>query len=341
MTEGATTDAPPAGGCRTIGASAFCAIVVCLGVGLFALPIPPTEQVKWLAEAAEANGQIAIIGPSTIDVVSQCDSDKRTVVEMLRDTVGKKVSDLSSGQEQISDAINLAAAAGNSQSITDVVLAIAFSQVDEWTTPPYRMIAAFKATNPDLDVFSAANAQDLLAGLSSATPRIQQAYEFEGKKYPPYPIISAREFSREKKLAGCPEVVTHDPEFMKSYYWWTHVQPTENTALYPLVASLDRTLARKGRKLHIVLLPTNYDLIAKLDATWPAAIRKKEAKLVDGLRSQGLKVTDLSGEFRESEFITPWCGCIHLSAAGRAHLVRAIAADIAAPDTTLRARNER
>jgi hypothetical protein len=321
-------DDPGEGAKGAIGSGAFSAIVLAIGLVLFALPIPELKQLKLIRHAVQGPAPIAIVGPSVIDTVSRCDSDPRTIPDMLAAEMHRPVSDLSDPGQPISDEINLAAAAGRNRAVKDVILPIAPAAVDEWTTPSYRRLATYQAVSPRFTAFRAASLADFWSGLSLSPQRAQRSFSFAGRAYPDYRMISATEFAREKRLAACPEIATHHPEFTKSYYWWMYVAARSNPALSRIVGDLGGYLADRGQRLHVVLLPVNQDMLRRLSPDWAAVATTRQRQIAAALRARNVHVVDLSTLLSGREFITPWCACTHLSDRGRQRVAQAIAADI-------------
>lgn len=307
----------------------FCVVVLAIGLVLFALPYPAPGQAKRMVQVALARAPLAVVGPSIVDFVSDCDEDRRPLSAMLGDDAGREVLDLSAPGQELSDSINLAAATINNASIDTVVLPITFSSSYDWTTPPYRKFLFYKMVTPRFAVYDASDMREFWHGLSGAERRVVGAYTFEGRRYGDYNSISATMFAREKAGARCPEVATHDRDFTRSYFWWTHLAQEENKALYPLVGNLARLLARDGKRLAVVVLPDDLQLLDALQPGWAAAVRDRQRDLVAGLRAVGAPVLDLSADFDEGEFSTEWCACAHLNERGRRHLSRAVTAALA------------
>ncbi len=314
---------------RPLRPAIFALIVLAVGLVLFAVPFPPLAIAKRVLLLHRARAAVAIVGPSTVDYVSACDGDRRTVPAMISDATALPVLDLSAGGQPLSDSVNLAALSAGNASITDIVLPIAYPYSDDWTTPAYSRLLLYKALMPSFPVFEAASLRDFRAGLTSRPERIEQAYRFRDHSYGDYLVLAADQFAREKRLASCPEAVTHDADFTRSYVWWAYVQVGENRSLYDLVAALDARLARAGRHLHVVALPSNLALLERFDPAWAQRGRRGEDRMVSGLARRRVHVLDLSASFAGDEFSTQWCACIHLNEKGRRHLSQAIAADIA------------
>jgi hypothetical protein len=315
---------------KPLGPAAFCAVLLAVALILFAIPYPPPGDAKRLVQIERTDARIAIVGPSTIFYTSICDQDTRTVPQMLSDYTGLKVLDMSVGGQPLIDSVDLSALASRSGTITDIVLPIAYPQIDDWSTPPYRKMLFFKAAVPGFSVHAAPDFEAFWSGITGKPRRLENGFTFEGTTYPDYRGLTAK-FQTEKDAMRCPEPFTHDLRFTRAYYWWTHIANGTGAQFYDLIGDLGRGLAARGKRLHVVVLPTNRDILASLQPEWPAQVAARQKALVDGLSARGLDVLDLSGQFRAAEFSGQWCACTHLSESGRRHLTQAIAARIGAP----------
>lgn len=316
---------------RPLGPNTFSAIIILIGLAIFAAPLVDIPQLRLIALARTASAKIAIVGPSTIDTFSRCDHDDRSIAQMLQEEALEPVVDLSLPGQTLSQSINIAAISSRNPAISDVVLPITHPATEDWTTPAYREFIAYKLVVPGFRTFVAADLREFWNGISDQPRRIEAGYTFEGNQFPSYATISATEFSREKKLGGCPEVLTHDPAFTKSYFWWTNVQTHENEEFVDLVADLQAAVLKSGKRFHVVVLPSNLELISKLDRNWGEVVRTQQGHFVATLRGRGVDVLDLSDRFRDSEFMQQWCACIHLNDIGRRHVAHAIAATMPIP----------
>ena len=111
----------------------------------------------------------------------------------------------------------------------------------------------------------------------------------------------------------------------RAYYWWTHVATEPNPRLIDMMADLRDEVARRGRRLHLVLLPTNFDLLGELDRSWPGPVRRRHADWLAAAAARGLDVLDLSDLLPSDRFSTRWCACAHLDGEGRAAVAARIA----------------
>lgn len=312
----------------TLRPGAFAAVVICGALLLFALPYPSGGQARRLLLLDRTTAAIAIAGPSTIDYVSPCDHDRRTIPEMLGDLSRQGVADLSVVGQPVADTLNVSAMTRRADTIRDVVVPLSYTGLDDWSTPPYRKLVSYKLMTPDYATFSAANLRELWGGLSGRPTRFQSAFSVDGRHYPDYRGIAAGEFARERAAASCPEAVTHDPVFLRDYTWWTHVETRPNGAIPALVRDLRDTLARKQKHLLVVMLPENLDLIGRLSPRWRTVVESGIDNQVGMFRADGIDVLDLTSEFPQHEFSTQWCACTHLNQAGRYHMANAIASHL-------------
>ena len=318
------------------GFGRYIALMLCVALFVCVFPYPGPGVLKRTYLAASSRAPIAIVGSSTLVTVSKCDQDRRNVIDLLTDMTGHQVLDLSVGGQTLSESINLANFAGAYSPAKDIIVTLPHPYIDDWTTPPFHKLLFYKMLMPQFRVFDAANLDVFLEGFTGQETRVGQSFQFEGRAYPDYRVLAAETFQFEKDHETCPETITHDWNFTRAYYWWTQIAKQDNPSLPPLLADLAEQLKRHGRRLHVVVLPTNLELLRQFDASWPEIVQAMQKKLVADLNSRSIKVLDLSSGFGEDEFTTAWCACVHLNEKGRMHLSREMAADITADRTASR-----
>ena len=304
---------------------AFLAIMLAIALVLFLLPWPTSQQGGRMMRIVRGDQQIALVGPSTVYYVSPCDGDRRPLSTMIADETGRPVSDRSAGGQEAIDSIDLAAATVHGRAITDVILPLAWSQSDDLTVPDWRRLAAYRLFTPGFPALAASDRAGLWAGLAGARRPMSRPYRFAGRDWPGYDQLSATQFAREKTLTRCPEALTHDPAFTRGYYWWTHVAKRPNPMLAPLIGTLNRFLASHGRRLHVVLLPINGEVLERFQAGWGRAATAGQHQLAANLRAAGVPVLDLTDGWSAGEFGSPWCACAHFNASGRTRIAHAVA----------------
>jgi hypothetical protein len=314
---------------RPIGGLGFVVVALLIAGLMLIVPLPTTSQAGHAWRVHISDAPIVLIGPSTLMYVDKCDRDRRTVAQMLADRSSAHVLDLSQGGQTISDALNVARLTATRPQVRTVIVAIANTYADDPTMPSLRSYMFYSLAQRRPALGGASNLNDFWTGLSggadgTAHP-VDRAFVFDGMAVPNTRTLISTHMAGEFKRMTCPPVAFHDAAFNRTYYWWTNVARGENPALPSLVGHLARDLASNGKRLIVVLLPFNRDLLAGYSPQWSAITVARQARLAVALRRQGAEVHDLAGRFRGAEFAQIYCGCVHLNEAGRRHLTEEIA----------------
>jgi hypothetical protein len=98
-----------------------------------------------------------------------------------------------------------------------------------------------------------------------------------------------------------------------------------------MLADLSAHIRAKGKALHVVMLPVNYDLLAGFDQDWATTIRDRQVHKIRELRKLGVSVLDLSDLVSADQFSTVWCACTHLNEVGRHKVAEAISESLSVP----------
>ena len=318
------TTAPERQDAAELNPTIYCWIVIFAALGVWILPFPEWSFVKQVYRARTDPAQIAIVGPSTIDTVSSCDTDKRGIADMIADISGLKVVDLSLGGQHIADSVDLSAVAGANPAVADVVLPVAYPYLDDWTTPYFRKVAVYQWLAPEFPAYWAGGLTRFWSGLSAQPRRIERGYRFEGKEYPDYRTLATTIFSESKKNGACPEQLSPDPAFTKSYYWWTQVATKDFSSLSEWVPLLARDLAARRKHLLVVLLPTNFEYIKDLNPQWPGIVRSTQSAFRTNLIRRGVNVLDLAEDLPSDDFIERWAGPIDFKQSGRLQVAKRV-----------------
>jgi hypothetical protein len=240
----------------------YARISILIAIGIYVLPWPPPLFGRQLISIVRSSADVALLGTSAIDFVAVCDHDRRNLAVMLADTAGRNVLDLSEGGQALWRSINLAALAGRYGGARDIILPITFDGLDDHSTPPYRDLLAYELLDSGFSVFRSDDLRAFWQGFSNQPNRHTRGFMFEGATYPDYRGISAKWFAREARMAKtCPEQTTVDPVFTRAYYWWLYVAQRTHPDLIDMVGELKTNLSAHNRRLHVVLMPTNFDLI--------------------------------------------------------------------------------
>jgi hypothetical protein len=98
-----------------------------------------------------------------------------------------------------------------------------------------------------------------------------------------------------------------------------------------LVARVNAHANKKGKRLHVVMLPVNYELLAGFDQSWATRVKHQERRRREDLMRLGVSVLDLTHLLSADQFSTLWCACTHFNESGRRKVVEAISRHLSAP----------
>jgi hypothetical protein len=302
-------------------------------IAAFALVFPvPEKQVRDSALAAiRSSSEIAVLGPSVVRHTSVCDRDARKMPRMLADASDRSVVDLSYPGQPITAALYVAALEAAYGRATDIVVLTTYDGFVEWPTLPYREMIFFRLLNGSFGApidFGWSGAWDGL--LDRPTP-VEQGFAYDGVVYPDARGIHAKWFEAEKARQTCPETITHDWRYLRAYTWFRGVQADPHPAMLPLMARLNDYARKRGKSLHVVMLPVNYGLLAGFNPDWATKIEERELRRRDDLRRLGISVLDLTLLLSADQFSTVWCACTHFNESGRRKVVEAISRHLSAP----------
>lgn len=316
---------------RAVPAGWYVAIVIVVGVIAVILP-NPSRAVRVSALAAiGSSSDIAVLGPSVVRHTSICDRDSRQLPDMLADSSGGTVTDLSYPGEPFTVAVYLAALEATYGRSTDIVLVTTYDGFVEWPTLPYRETLFFALLNPSFGAPIDLGWAGAWQGLLDRPHASNLGFEYDGVVYPNQRGIHAKWFEAEKAQQTCPETVTHDWTYLKAYTWFLRIQSEPHPAMLSIVAALNAHVSARGKTLHVVMLPVNYELLGGFDPSWPTLVRERERWKREALTRLGIKVLDLSELSPAEDFSTVWCACTHFNETGRRKVAEAIARHLSSP----------
>jgi hypothetical protein len=316
---------------RILSAWRYAAVVLVIGAFSLVAPIPSGTVRQASLTAVRSSSSIAILGPSVVRHTSACDRDHRNLAEMLAASSDRSVNDLSYPGQPLTEAVHLAALEATYGRSTDVVLTVAYDGLSGWPTIPYRDTIFFRLVNPSFALPIDVRMPGAWEGFLDRPRPAELGFEYEGTIYPDQSGIHAKWFEAEKALATCPETITHDWRYLKAYTWLIWVRPQPTPTLVPMLADLDAHLRAKSKKLHVVMLPVNYQVLASFDPNWATVIRERQAREIRKLRRRGVSVLNLSDLVSSDAFSTVWCACTHLNEIGRRKVAEAISQSLSAP----------
>jgi hypothetical protein len=254
---------------------------------------------------------------------------------MLADASDRSVVDLSYAGQPITVSLYLAALEATYGRATDIVIITTSGgfrgSFAGWPTVPYRETIFFGLVNPSFGVPIDFRWPGIWDGLLDRPEPSQLGFEYDGVVYPDQRAINAKWLEAEKARQTCPEAITHDWEFLKAYTWRTGVQPESHPAMPSLVARVNAYANKKGKRLHVVMLPVNYELLAGFDQSWATRVKHQERRRREDLMRLGVSVLDLTHLLSADQFSTLWCACTHFNESGRRKVVEAISRHLSAP----------
>jgi len=296
-------------------------LAVALLVALF--PLPAGWDDLRLARAAWRAQGVAVTGNSVVRHVSRCDGDRRGLAPLLRDRLGRPVSDLSYPGQTLFASLNAAALALDRPGVTQVVVTLSLPQLEALAVPDLRTQAFFRLAAGDLAV------NRILPRLREpATGRPQPqlaAFRYAGRDWPAYDELKTRFMLPERNAARCPEAPARDPRFAAALAWRnTLSEPVAPVLLADLLA-LDARARRRRKPLLLVMMPLD---AGDMPPPLAARAQARADAVVRWARARRLPLLNLTRQLPAAAFADRWCACGHLQAAGRAQVAAAIAATI-------------
>lgn len=286
-------------------------------------PIPNGETAWALYTThSQMSGVSFVIGNSVIDAKSQCDSDRRTIPDLLTDDSGKPVINLSMGGQSITTSLNYALWALRNGAGRKVVLYLSAFSFQETLDVGLQKQLLFFLTNRELPL------NQLPARFQSGVflePRAslnQQPFTYGGVHYPGYSGLFKTYYTREKALQRCPERLGVDRAFIEANYWKVYALAdfaNGNVNALRLVQDLAETTKNQ---LLIVLLPVDYDDVRQLNSALSETIIGRVSALTHALARSGIRFLDLTSSVGMDGFTDRYCACGHLNAAGRKAVVQ-------------------
>ncbi len=295
-----------------------CRFVVILGVmaGLvLCTPFDP-KLTPLVIRAFSTSAPVSIVGNSVMSHTSRCDSDLRTLPQMLAADIGHPVLDLSFPGQSFDETVNLAAIALRNPRSTAVVVPLSLFELIEWDDLSWRAYMMFRLINPSIAARSLR--ARLLGPEEIATSRpIDAAYSYGGTDYPDYGLLKTIYLTPENAAMSCPENDGVNRKFIAANYHHQYFEYPVAAGSLALLDSLGKEAKRRERSVLVVLMPIDQEMITRLDVAGSADLQQKIARTVDDLTSRGLHVLDLSASVGNADFADRWCACGHLLEGGR------------------------
>jgi hypothetical protein len=310
--------------------SHFLVTFALVAVVTFCLPID-AKRTPLLAKALVSSPKVSVVGNSVLSHTSKCDQDGRSLVGMLANDLRQPILDLSFRGQSLSEATNLAAASLKNPHIQTVILPVSLFELVEWDTDPIRTYALFKLINPALDAASLVERMKSPGRFSGEASGLEAAFDYNGIHYPDYDGIKLQYFNYERDVMHCPENDGANLKFVAANYHHLFFEFPILDKDLSLISSVGQAAARRGKSLLVVILPIDYELIAKLSIPGINGLHEKVNRVVQILRGTGLNVVDLSATLPDSDFADRWCACGHLLETGRIGTAEKIVQHISKP----------
>jgi hypothetical protein len=253
-----------------------------------------------------SSGDLVFFGNSVIRTPSKCDSDRRSIVEMMEAPNIRKNIDASRGGMPLGTMLDLLEIA-TSIGVRPGLVVLPLNPYDS----SFRDAAQKSGIRSYIDL----NFPGMVDG--HATVDGEYPESFAGRVYGNYKAFSGREFILEKKSMKCPENVGKDTDFVRFMYFRNYISRTQNDIDPSDLIHRINSLQAKGLKILVVLMPVNIDDIQALHG--PEAAQQVRDKTTRALKQLGsLNVLDLSFSLGAGNFTDRYCACGHLNQIGRA-----------------------
>ena len=298
-------------------------VILVLAFAVFLAPVPTDQHmVEKLARLAptfvRGPRQLAVVGNSVIDHVSKCDTDTRTVAQLLR-TDGP-VLDMSYGGQTFEESLSLGALALKSKSVSDIVFFVSTTGLSDHDSLDLQTSLFFRLADGAFDAFNPAARLERGVGLAAAQMDRMEPFAYGGTTYPDYNGIKARFFDREQRHVTCPESAAVDATFVEAYNWKQLAEPTPWMPHLDDLARLEELAERRGKTLTVVLLPIDFPDIARMRPDVQTQIRRNVETFKSIMRDHRIAMLDASDILRDGQFADRYCACGHLDESGRRSL---------------------
>ena len=159
-------------------------------------------------------------------------------------------------------------------------------------------------------------------------PEPDLPFSYKGMQIPGYAAMSTSWLLEEQSLMPCPETDGHNLAWVEGVTFHEEVAPPFDPADIRIFAALAEAVRASGKRVLMVLLPIDVDLLGQFNRDWPRIVDSRAAAVRQALGVLDLPLLDLSDTLPKDDFIDRWCGCVHLSQRGRLEVASAIAAEL-------------
>lgn len=308
-------------------AAAMVGVLVLVALAIFLFPAPADIAGAQLAAKSmrSPRGAIALVGNSVIDHVSKCDSDRRTIAQMIAAEAARPTIDLSKGGQDYLISFGLGAIGMRHGGADTLVLPVTVATLAMRSGLDGRDQGFFRIAGGDYPAFDVVRRIARLEPLIPPPPAQQERFTYRGQDYPDYVGVKSGHFARAQAEMGCPEDFGVDPGYSEALYWNSYARFEPQDERIAGIIQLHEESARRGKRLLVVLMPVDLEDVAGRNPALAQLIAQRSAALADRLRGAGVDPLDLTRSAPAGQFTDRWCACGHLNQHGRLALARAVA----------------
>jgi hypothetical protein len=304
------------------GPSLFLAILLVAALVVFLFPIGNATDQSRAINALTRSSPVVMVGNSVIDHSSKCDANSLSIAALLSQQLASPVSDLSSSGQIFDESIAYAGIALRNRHASTIIVPLSFfSFMDDGALSLQR--TAF------FNLLSAAPAGLSISlsrsGLLGRDLTVHAPFRYANRDYPGYEGIKTQYFQRERNAMSCPEDDGKDRDFLRAYYNRVYASLPVRAENAEAVANFSSAARARDVQAWIVLLPIDYDLVARMNSGDADRVRRNVAELISDLKRRGVNIVDATDIASNDEFADRWCACGHMQYSGRLKTAQAIA----------------
>ena len=265
-------------------------------------------------------------GFSVITHYAACDTDRRSIAQLIGSDLGSRYADLSFPGQSVFEGFNFARLATRNPDIRDLVVMLSLPQLSSRERQDLRSQVFFRIVNGPSRLNSIGHRLLSLQPITAGETVEQDPWTYKNRRYPGYGELKTEYLLPEQLAQKCPEVLGQNRDFIEALYWNNYLHgPIEQDYLADL-EQIAREARAADKRLLVVLLPIDFEDIATLNRDMAKAIASRRDQLLSESRGSGLDIVDLSDALPAQAYSDRWCGCGHLNQTGR----QAVAARVVA-----------
>ncbi len=274
-------------------------------------------------KTAHNKSKVIYFGNSIIDARSACDSDMRSLPQMLSDETGMSVADVSKGGLYMVEIYALTNLLNEDNKPDYAVLPLSEffgSSLGVKVEPGYNQMAT-----RDLLISLYSMNKPFIYPSAEAVFSSAEEFSYKGQYYGSYADIKRDYMTVEKKHLTCPERFGENLKYVEFMHWKNYASGDFNIDGEMFERVLARLKALQIKPV-IYLTPVNFQLMSELnDSEVLTTLNARLQQLRGYLDDRGIEYVDLTHSLDPSGFTDMYCACGHLSEVGRKQVVKSIA----------------